>query len=113
MKLMADFEIHPAHQALRRVPDARTEHEVDAIRDWLKKIDFFAYFNENKMLAYSKVAVMKKHEKGDVLFKEGEFGHMLLVVYSGSLSIMCRKAGLVATMKEYDSIGQYSELALC
>ena len=108
MKLMADFEIHPAHQALRRDPDARTEHEIDAIREWLSKIDFFAYFNDNKMLAYSKVAELKRHKKGDVLFKEGEFGQMLLVVYSGNLSITCRRAGLVATMKERDSIGNIS-----
>ena len=68
VQLVAEYEINPAHQALKRNPDSRSAADVSHIRNWLRTIDYFSYFSEHKMNAYAKAAVQRVCKAGEVVY---------------------------------------------
>ncbi|KAK6620353.1 hypothetical protein RUM44_006754 [Polyplax serrata] len=70
-----------------RVPNDRTESDVEAITDRLRRIESFSRLPQQVLQQLAACGVYEDLEKGVTLFREGELGSCWYVVLSGTLAV--------------------------
>lgn len=76
----------------------------------LAAVPLFAKLPENELRAIADVAGERELAAGDVLTREGEFGHCLYAIEAGTAEVMCEGAKL-RSVAAGDVIGEIAVLA--